>query len=212
MLNRIKSKIEHVLTLDISWSRLHKGRDFFQSNISSRDVKLSPFVADIKKIPLPSKSIDVVTSDHALELNGEYLPNLLMEIFRETKKKCILFEPSYELNTHEGQLRMDKFGYIKNLEGEVSDLGGELLEVTLLKSSKNPLNPTACYVIKPPITEVSETHNEPQFSVPGSDLALSRDGSFLCSSDSGLIFPILRDIPILKVGNGILGTALFEDS
>ena len=39
------------------------------------------------------------------------------------KRKLILFEPSYELNSKDGQKRMDSLGYVKNIEGEVDKLG-----------------------------------------------------------------------------------------
>ena len=45
------------------------------------------------------------------------LEALLRELFRVTKKKLVLFEPSYELNSEEGKVRMDRLGYIKDIEG-----------------------------------------------------------------------------------------------
>lgn len=143
MLNRINVPISHVYAFDISWSRLYKGRHFFEKNCNSQSITLFPFVADIKRIPLCSKSVDVVTSSHALEPNGKNLANLLTEIFRVAKNKCVLFEPSYEFNSDEGRRRMDRLGYIKNIEGVVNSLGGKVLDINLLKNIINPLNPTA---------------------------------------------------------------------
>lgn len=209
LLNNLQTQMSQIFAFDISWSRLYKGKDFFHKNCNSKSVILNPFVADIKQIPLCSKSVDIVTSSHALEPNGRELSILLNEIFRVTKNKCILFEPSYELNSEEGKRRMEKLGYIKDIEGTVKSLGGRVLDVQLIKNVGNTLNPTACFVIEPPKLVSEVDHNKPRFSVPGTDFLLNREGQFLTSLDTGLLFPVLHDIPILKSEVGILGTALF---
>ena len=209
LLNNLQTQMSQIFAFDISWSRLYKGKDFFNKNCNSKSVILNPFVADIKQIPLCSKSVDIVTSSHALEPNGRKLSILLNEIFRVTKNKCILFEPSYELNSEEGKRRMEKLGYIKDIEGTVKSLGGRVLDVQLIKNVGNTLNPTACFVIEPPKLVSKIDHNKPRFSVPGTDFLLNREGQFFTSLDTGLLFPVLHDIPILKSEVGILGTALF---
>ena len=209
LLNNLQTQMSQIFAFDISWSRLYKGKDFFNKNCNSKSVILNPFVADIKQIPLCSKSVDIVTSSHALEPNGRKLSILLNEIFRVTKNKCILFEPSYELNSEEGKRRMERLGYIKDVEGTVKSLGGRVLDVQLIKNVGNTLNPTACFVIEPPKLVSEVDHNKPRFSVPGTDFLLNREGQFFTSLDTGLLFPVLHDIPILKSEAGILGTALF---
>ncbi|MGF1743302.1 class I SAM-dependent methyltransferase [Vibrio profundum] len=211
MLNHLDSCMSKVYSLDISWSRMYRGLEFFRENTFSKDIKLTPFVADIKQIPLSSKSIDIVTSVHALEPNGSNLPSLLKEMFRVTREKCILFEPSYELNSEDGKRRMDKLGYIKNIEGIVRKLGGNVLDVDLLDYSANRMNPTACYIIEPPNVDIVERHDEITFSVPGTDFLLKKYGSFLASPDTGLLFPKLKGIPILKHDSAILATSFFDE-
>jgi serine/threonine protein kinase len=68
-----------------------------------------------------------------LEPNGGKLKELLMELFRVTADKLILFEPCYEINTQEGKDRMDKLGYIKNIEGVVGELGGKVIDKIVVK-------------------------------------------------------------------------------
>jgi len=209
ILNRINNLLLNVFAFDISWSRLYKGLSFFEQNCNNKNIVLHSFVAEIKYIPLPSKSIDIVTSNHALEPNGKNLESLLREIFRVAKNKCILFEPSYELNCDEGKRRMDKLGYIKNIEGVASNLGGKVIDIKLLKNIGNILNPTACFIIEPPQTLSSIEKKEIKFTVPGTDLNLAKEEYFYKSSDTGLVFPILKNIPILKNKYGVLATALF---
>ncbi len=211
MVNEMTSPISQALALDISWSRLRKGNAFWEKNNSNTDVSVKSFVADMKFIPLMSKSVDVVTSSHALEPNGENLPNLLVELFRVAKHKLVLFEPSYELNSDAGQARMDRLGYIKDIEGTVKRLGGNVLQTIPLKNVENPLNPTVCYVIEPPIQTEIPDRPQPIFSVPGTDMPLIQNDGFLTSDDTGLVFPVLENVPILKRQYGILATAMFDE-
>jgi len=211
ILNKLRVPRLQVLAFDISWSRLFKGRQFLQRNCQREMSSLNLFVADINAIPLCSKSVDVITSVHALEPNGKNLPKLLSELFRVAKDKCILFEPCYELNSRKGQLRMDRHGYIKNVEGSVRQLGGKVLEFKLLKNILNPLNPTGYFLIEPSGDSSGKERTTPEFSIPGTDLPLSTEGMFLGSPETGLLFPVLEGIPLLRREYGILGTAFFDD-
>jgi len=211
LLNQINIPLSEVFAFDTSWSRLYEGIRFYDKNCTNNKLKLRPFVANIHNIPLPSKSVDVTTSSHALEPNGNNLNNLLNELFRVTKRKCVCFEPSYELNSNKGRSRMDKLGYIKNIEGIARKLGGHVLDVKLIKNTGNPLNPTACFVIEPPKNCNFSKQKKITFTVPGTDMPLVKDDNFFTSSDTGLVFPVLKNIPILKSELGILATTLFGD-
>lgn len=208
VLNRIDKKNLNIFALDISWSRLKKGMQFYSENKNRSAHKLKSFVADIKLIPLHSKCIDIVTSSHALEPNGSNLPLLLKELFRIAKRRLVLFEPSYELNSDEGKKRMDKLGYIKNLEVEVTKLGGKVRDVIPVYDREIPLNPTVCYLIDLPESDIPLCDN-PLFCVPGTNHKLTFNNYFMESKDTGLVFPILDDIPILRSNSSILATAKF---
>ena len=205
VLNEVGIELSNILALDISWSRLSVGMNFHREN---RKIKfpIKPIVADIKEIPLHEKCVDVVTSSHALEPNGKNLETLLRELFRVTKKKLVLFEPSYELNSEEGKVRMDRLGYIKDIEGMVSKLGGKVLDVIPIQNTGNPLNPTACYIIEPPIQSAKHL-DAVTFCVPGTNFKLEADGQYLFSKDTGFVFPILDEIAVLKTTSAILATS-----
>jgi len=204
VLNKLKTELSDVVALDISWSRLSVGMQFHQEHRRSK-FPLKVFVADIKAIPLHEKCVDVVTSSHALEPNGRNLETLLLELFRVTKKKLVLFEPSYELNSEEGKDRMDKLGYIKDIEGTVSRLGGKVWDVVPIRHTSNPLNPTACYIIEPP-KHITKHLDVVTYCVPGTNFELKLDGQHLFSPDTGLVFPVLDDIAVLKTSSAILAT------
>lgn len=201
-----------IYAFDISWSRLYRGLSFWNETVDQRNFNLYPFVADIKDIPLRSKSIDVITSSHALEPNGGSLLSLLKELFRICRGHLILFEPSYELNTNAGKARMDRLGYIKDIEGTVAALGGILKDMIPIKNVANLLNPTACFIIQPPSVkdgDQSGFKSKSIFSVPGSDFPLEVHEGFMVSAETGLAFPILKGIPVLKANSAILATSLF---
>lgn len=209
VLNRIDKEVSNVSAFDISWSRLKKGLKFYKENIKRLDNQMNVFVADMKQIPLHGKSVDIVTSSHALEPNGKNLSILLEELFRITKRKLVLFEPSYELNSDEGRERMDRLGYIKDIENKVVQLGGKVLEIIPILNVANPLNPTACYIIEPPVNASEISIENPALCVPGTNFKLHRVDSFLESKETGLVFPVLDDIPILRSKASILASAKF---
>ena len=219
ILNLILAKKEinwsNVYAFDISWSRLYQGLNFWKEKDSRNDIALFPFVADIKQIPIASNSIDIIMSSHALEPNGGSLSCLLKELFRICKDRLVLFEPSYELNSEDGKARMDKLGYIKDIEGAVRNLGGFLHDVIPIDNPIMPLNPSACYIIEPPI-KISENIDflkySDVFTVPGTDFGLVEKEGFWMSPDTGLAFPVLKEIPILNANSGILATSLLYES
>jgi SAM-dependent methyltransferase len=210
-LARLPVKPKRLFAFDISWSRVFLGCSFADDVLLKEDrQRLQPFVADINEIPVSDKSVDVTTSSHALEPNGNNLRSLLLELFRVTRHRLVLFEPCYEINTEDGKARMDNLGYIKNIEGVVSELGGRLIDKIRITNS-NPLNPTVCFVIEPPVTKNLTKNTERfnhVFSVPGTNLPISKTDGYYFSKETGLCFPILKDIPILKTNSAILASAL----
>jgi len=173
---------------------------------------IKPFVAEISEIPLPNKSINITTSSHALEPNGGRLKDLMIELFRVTINKLVLFEPCFEINTDEGKIRMERLGYIKNIDGIVQELGGKIIEKIVIKNISNPINPTVCFVIIPPSnSELSNTHfhnSKIFYSVPGTEIPLEKVKKFYFSEKVGLCYPILNGIPILKSSTAILASSL----
>ena len=131
-------KPSKVFASDISGKRLEVGQAY--AAVHMPDVPLEVFTADIAKLPLPDQSIDVITSNHALEPNGGREEELVRELLR-VGKKLVLFEPDYENASDEGKARMTSHGYITRLRDYAES-------VTPLELLHNPLNPTSCFVIE----------------------------------------------------------------
>jgi hypothetical protein len=214
MIAALNVKPKSIYAFDISWSRVHKGIAYAEKNMGSDYHKLTSFVGDINEIPLLDKSVNVTTSSHALEPNGGRLKQLMAELFRVTIDKLVLFEPCYEINTDAGKERMDWLGYIKNLDGVIAELGGKIIERITIRNIVNPLNPTACFVILPPPSvsqkPVKDASPEGIFSVPGAHYPLKKVDDFFFSQETGLCFPVLKNVPVLKTQTAILASALCD--
>jgi SAM-dependent methyltransferase len=213
IIKKLINKPKIIYAFDISWSRIFKGLNFAENNMGANDFSnLKPFVGDIKEIPLLSKSVDITISSHALEPNEKNLHLLMLELFRVTADKLILFEPCYEINCEEGKKRMDKLGYIKNIDGTIKELNGKILEKIIIKNPSNSLNPTVCFVVSPPKTNTNmkykNLHKKNIFSVPGTDFDITKIDNFYFSNATGLCFPIIKSIPILKSNIAILASCL----
>jgi ubiquinone/menaquinone biosynthesis C-methylase UbiE len=210
LIPKLKYSLSRILAFDISWSRLKKGLSYASTEMGQSFEKLEVFVADMFEIPFVSNSIDILISSHALEPNGGREKEILSELFRVTKNYCILFEPCYEDNSPEGQKRMDRLGYIKNLEKYVRELDGELVDKITLKNIANPLNPTTCYVIAPNKNRMNSDERRFGYSVPGTDLELSMVKNVMFSPALGISFPLIDTIPILKNEYSIITSAMDE--
>lgn len=199
---RLPSSLGRMLACDISWSRLCYGRAFLD-HAGCRPVDL--FAADLLHLPLQAKSVDIVWSSHALEPNGGNELAAIEEILRVCRSYAVLFEPSYEKNSPDGRARMDRLGYVKDLPGAIAAAGGDLLACIPIREPQNPLNPTHAYVIRPP---ASDSANTTVWACPVANDRLSEIAGFLYSRESGLAYPVLKGVPILRKSAGVLATVL----
>lgn len=108
---------------------------------------------------------------------------------------------------------MDKLGYVKNIAQTAKGLGASVVEIIPIMNSINPLNPTACFVIEPPEVADNKVPERPlnsTFTVPGTNFPLENIENFYFSEQTGVSYPIIRSIPILKLSAGILTSALIK--
>jgi SAM-dependent methyltransferase len=139
----LKRPLNRVYATDISERRLEVGRAY----AAKHGVAAETFRAELAAMPLPDKSVDIVTTNHAVEPNGGREAEILSELLRVGRRKLVLFEPCYELATHEGKSRMRQHGYVCGLREHLENLGAKVEGVTPLPLLHNPFNPTACFVV-----------------------------------------------------------------
>ena len=206
LLKYLNIENSNIYAFDISLSRVLKGVQF--TNIFLKKNVINPFVADIENIPFSDQSIDVITSSHALEPNGTKLKILLKELFRICKGYIILHEPYFEIASKEAKKRMNKYGYIKNIEETIKDLNGKIIDIKIKKYVYTDLNPTACFIIQPPKPKKTKFINKTYFTIPGTNFKLKKSNGYFLSEETGILFPIIKDIPILVKKSSILATIL----
>jgi len=201
-----------LLAFDISLSRVKCGLEFSRQWMRE-DLRegLHAFVAEMDRIPLPSASIDVVFTSHALEPNRGREEILVAELLRVARKKLILLEPSYENASQEAQQRMDQLGYIRNLPLFIQRCGGHLISVEQVPNSYNPLNPTYCYVVAPPVDPhaFSSSIHDGQYGdyrCPKSGHPLERKDHYWWSFAGGYAYPEIDQIPCLRERHAIVMT------
>lgn len=193
--------------MDISWSRIRRGREFIGQQLAGGIAdKTHAFVADLFHLPLRDRSIDVVWTSHALEPNGGRERQALTELLRVARRHVVLFEPSYENNTAEGQARMRSLGYIRALPDVIAELGARLEAVLPISAVANPLNPTFAYVIAMDDAPAERPHEV--WACPATGLAMSRRPTCFWSDASRLAYPVIEGIPVLRPEAAVLATAL----
>jgi ubiquinone/menaquinone biosynthesis C-methylase UbiE len=191
--------------MDISWSRIAVGCNLVENELAPELAsKLSSFVGNLLRIPMQDKSIDVVWTSHAIEPNRGREEVVLAELFRVARKRLVLFEPSYEYNSPEGRARMDSLGYARGLPAIIRALGGRIDEVQLISAPLNPLNPTYAYVVTPPGSYPKDLDSE--WICPATGLPIERFADCFWSEASGLAYPIIGGIPILREEAAILAS------
>ena len=185
---------------DISWSRTwYAGYRLVQNNL----FNVTLCTGSLQNIPFLDNAIDVVYTSHSIEPNGGKEKPILEELFRITGKYLLLFEPAYEFADGSIQKRMDSHGYCKRLKETAEELGYEVLEHKLLEFTASLDNPTAMIIIRKNLesSPVSEVFACPRFKTP-----LQKIADIWYSPEALSVYPVIGDIPCLRVDNAILAS------
>lgn len=188
---------------DLSWSRVAYAKKWL-SRKGVSNCKLC--TGDLYNIPFSDNAIDVVFTSHSIEPNGGSEKEILLELYRVTKKYLLLFEPGYELASLEAKERMDSHGYCKNLVGVAESLGFNVIKHELIDSIYNPLNPTAMVVI----SKCTEETPSSIFACPIYKTPLVETEAAMYSEKALVAYPKLGGISCLKIENGILASKYTE--
>ena len=199
--------VSSAFAIDISLSRLIVGLRHLRETLPPTVCqKITAAAATLFRLPLADNSVDVVWTSHALEPNGGKELEGVSELARVTRKYLVLFEPSYERNTTAGKDRMDRLGYVKDLEATIASIPGLNLE-SVVKMSRpiDDPNPTYAHVVRkgPAKTSVVVALACPLTHGP----LEARDG-YLYSPRALLAYPVVENVPILRIEKGICASVL----
>jgi len=203
----LSSKKPRMLGFDVSWSRVAVARSF----VCEKSVDARLFVADLFRIPLADQSVDVVYSSHSLEPNGGREEEAIAECLRVARKAVVLVEPIYELAPKEAQARMESHGYVRDLMGCAKRLGADVHSLRLLDLNANPLNPSGALILKIPGCDGKGLPTiEAGWECPLTSLPLQECDDLFLSVDSGLAYPVMRGIPLLRQEHAVVASRLIS--
>lgn len=194
-----------LLACDISLSRLRAGQRFVNQEMKpDLACRLQLFVADMVRLPLPSGSIDTVITVHSLEPNHGRERELIAELLRVSRRKLILFEPSWENASHQIRTRMEKHGYVRDLPSHIQMAGGRLISIEPIANPLNPLNPTYCFIIEPRHSSDNRIGSEVNYVCPRSGASLTHKPGYWWSFEGGWAYPDIEGIACLRIKNSLL--------
>ena len=182
---------------DYSLSRLLVCKNF----LSKKKVNTKLFLSNMRKIGISENSVDVVITHHSLEPNLGMETVIIDEFLKVSNKYVILIEPIYELNPKKNQVRMDKYGYIKNLYKICKKLNCDILEYSLLDVHYESKNKTGIIVLK---KKKSSKKKNIRFKCLLTNNLLSKKKDFYYEDKIGIIYPIIKEIPILTDDKAII--------
>lgn len=199
LLKKIKSKFKcKFFGFDFSLSRIIYAKKFLKRN----KVNASLFNANLDSIPLDNNSIDIVYSSHSIEPNRGKEKTIIEEMLRVSKKYIFLFEPIYELNPKKNRKRMEKFNYIKNLKKTCEKLDCKILKYELLNFSEQNHNLTGVIILEK--KNIKRRSNSKHFTCPITKNKLDFQDNYLINKKFGIIYPIIKEIPVLTPSKYIL--------
>lgn len=188
--------------LDVSWSRINVAKNWVRQNAVSAQL----FVGDLFHIPFASNSIDVVYTSHSLEPNGGSEERALAELMRVARKAVVLVEPIYELASEQARKRMKEHCYVRGLKDVAERLGAKVTKYELLDVCSNPLNPSGVVLIEKPCS--LECQDQILWQCPLTNVPLKDCSDYFFAEETGIAFPVLRGIPLLRPEHAVIASLL----
>lgn len=207
VLQALPQRPQSAIGFDISWSRCAEGKRW----LAEKSVAAQLFVADLFAIPLDDSSVDVVYTSHSIEPNRGRELDAIRELLRVARHAVVLVEPMYELADESARNRMDHHKYVRGLHQAAERLGASILDYRLLEYTSNPLNPSGVLVLdKRNARNSARTEAHLQWRCPITHTPLTAEQDVFVSRDSGLAYPVLRAIPLLRPQHAIVASRLIR--
>jgi hypothetical protein len=136
---------------------------------------------------------------HSIEPNSGHELEILSELNRVAKSMIILIEPDFKNSDINQKTRMQKLGFIGDLDPHIDKLGLETIDFRRIEHNGNALNKAGIWFLKPtkfvpdkPLDFPNRFWVDP---ITKSDLTPNNDG---LATDEGIWFPVVRGIPFLR--------------
>lgn len=193
-----------VTALELSWSRLNIGRDFWRSDFRALATP-SLVVGEIGNLPFDDQSFDVVLTVHALEPNRGREDELLAELLRVASRHVLLIEPNYDRESEAVQERMNFHSYVRGIEKSLSQLSERsTISVTRLQNSVNTLNPSWAFLISKGSERNFPDSSQKRLRCPNTGYRLAETNAWMVARETPLRYPIASGIPLLRAENALL--------
>jgi len=200
----LKGQVGDAYGLDLSWSRVAEGRRW----LAEKNQHANLFVGDLFHMPFSDSSINVVYSSHSLEPNGGKEELAIAECLRVASDAVVLVEPMYELANAEAQARMESHGYVRGLHDTAARLGAEIVENHLLENCGNELNPSGVLLLRKVGGHVAPVSTQKLWACPLTGAPLIDYGDVYFAEDTGIAYPKLRGIPLLRPEHAVVASQL----
>jgi len=196
----LKNKDAKLYGFDLAPSRILEGKKYLNDDNINADL----FVGNLLETPFEDNSFDIIYTVHALEPNTNRCKEIVSELLRITNGYLILIEPSWELGNQATKENIEKHRYIKNLKNIVEEIG-------IGKIIKYELCPIGTYTNQPAIMIIKKNDNykskkDLTFACPICHKPLIYDNNHYFCDECFVVYPVIKDIPMLTKENAVLFT------
>jgi 2-polyprenyl-3-methyl-5-hydroxy-6-metoxy-1,4-benzoquinol methylase len=152
--------------------------------------------SDAAFIPLADQSMDIVTTMHAIEPNGdERAARIIRELARVCRGTLMLFEPNYHTANEAMRERMDTHGYNKVCWPVAHDLEAfEVVHDAQLRNHVSELNRTSCLILRRTARTDTIRQKGSPLICPITRSRVNKKAGFLLDESESFAYPIFEGV------------------